>query len=132
MKLLDIIAELDKPKQIYADRKPGKELTLSDLRPEELEDLFKQGSVMIPVSDPSRPGASASQVFYLPKMDQIKRDIVQNKREFDVFTFIKDQDIKETAKEINRLYNKLYRTMDALDKLIKLKRSGRIYLSSIA
>jgi hypothetical protein len=126
MKLIDIISELDRPQQIYATREPGKELTLADLRPEEIEDLFKQGSVMVPISDPSRPGASASQVFYLPKMDQIKRDIVQNKREFDVFTFIKDQDIKETAKEINRLYNKLYRTMDALDKLIKLKRSGRI------
>jgi hypothetical protein len=126
MKLIDIIAELDKPTQIYADRESGKELTLADLRPEELEDLFKKGSIMVPISDPSRPGASASQVFYLPKMDQVKRDIVQNKREFDVFTFIKDQDIKETAKEINKLYNKLYRTMDALDKLIKLKRSGRI------
>jgi hypothetical protein len=126
MKLIDIIAELDKPTQIYADRESGKELTLADLRPEELEDLFKKGSIMIPISDPSRPGASASQVFYLPKMDQVKRDIIQNKREFDVFTFIKDQDIKETAKEINKLYNKLYRTMDALDKLIKLKRSGRI------
>jgi hypothetical protein len=126
MKLIDIISELDKPKQIYATREPGKELTLADLTPEELEDLFKKGSIMVPISDPSRPGASASQVFYLPKMDQVKRDIVQNKREFDVFTFIKDPDIKETAKEINKLYNKLYRTMDALDKLIKLKRSGRI------
>jgi hypothetical protein len=126
MKLIDILSELDRPQQIYATREPGKELTLADLRPEELEDLFKQGSIMVPISDPSRPGASASQVFYLPKMDQVKRDIIQNKREFDVFTFIKDQDIKETAKEINRLYNKLYRTMDALDKLIKLKRSGRI------
>jgi len=126
MKLLDIIAELEKPEKIYADREPGKQLTLADLRPEELEDLFKNGSVMIPISDPSRPGASSSQVFYLPKMDQIKRDIVQNKREFDVFNFVKDDDIKETAKEINKLYNKLYRVMDALDKLIKLKKSGRI------
>jgi hypothetical protein len=125
MKLLSIVSELNKPKQIYADR-TGKTLTLADLTPEELEDLFKQGSVMVPVSDPSRPGASASQVFYLPKMDQIKREIIQNKREFDVFNFVKDVDIKETAKEINKLYNKLYRTMDALDKLIKLKKSGRI------
>jgi hypothetical protein len=126
MKLIDIISELNKPKQIYADREPGKELTLADLTPEELDDLFKKGSVMVPISDPSRPGASASQVFYLPKMDQIKKDIVQNKREFDVFNFVKDPDIKETAKEINKLYNRLYRTMDALDKLIKLKKSGRI------
>jgi hypothetical protein len=126
MKLIDIIAELDKPEKIYADKEPGKELTLADLTPEELDDLFKKGSVMVPISDPSRPGASASQVFYLPKIDQIKRDIVQNKREFDVFNFVKDPDINATAKEINKLYNRLYRTMDALDKLIKLKKSGRI------
>jgi hypothetical protein len=126
MKLLDILTELEKPKQIYADREPGKQLTLADLRPEELEDLFKKGSIMIPISDPLRPGSSASQVFYLPKMDQVKKDIVRNKREFDVFNFMKDPDIKETAKEISKLYNKLYRTMDALDKLIKLKKSGRI------
>ena len=126
MKLLDIISELEKPKQIYADREPGKEITFADLRPEELEDLFKKGSIMIPISDPSRPGASASQVFYLPKMDQVKKDIVRNKREFDVFNFMKDKDIKETSKEISKLYNKLYKAMDALDKLIKLKKSGRI------
>jgi hypothetical protein len=126
MKLIDIIAELDKPEKVYADREPGKELTLADLTPEELEDLFKKGSVMASISDPSRPEASSSQVFYLPKMDQIKREIIQNKREFDVFNFVKDPDIKETAREINKLYNKLYRTMDALDKLIKLKKSGRL------
>jgi hypothetical protein len=126
MKLIDIIAELDKPEKIYADRDSGKELTLADLTPEELDDLFRKGSVMVPISDPSRPGASASQVFYLPKIDQIKRDIVQNKREFDVFNFVKDPDINATSKEINKLYNRLYRTMDALDKLIKLKKSGRI------
>lgn len=126
MKLIDILAELEKPKQIYADRESGKQLTIADLRPEELEDLFAKGSIMIPFNDPSRPGASASQVIYLPKMDQVKRDVIKNKQEFDVFTFSSDEDIKALAKEINSLYNKLYRAMNALDKRLELKRRGRL------
>ena len=121
MKLIDILKELNE------DRQPGKEVTIADLTPEEKDELFKKGSVMVPIKDPNRPGvSSASQVINLPKMDQIKREIIKNKQEFDVFTFSSDPDIKEIAKEINSLYNKLFRATNALDKTIALKKSGRI------
>lgn len=128
MKLIDILKELEKPKQIYADKPAGKEATIADLTPEERDELFKKGSIMINLpADPSRPEVtSASQVINLPKIDQIKRDIIKNKQEFDVFTFSPDPDIKEIAKEINSLHNKLFRAMNALDKTIDLKRKGRI------
>ena len=126
MKLLDILNELEKPKKIYADKPAGKEITIADLTPEEKDELFKKGSLLIPIKDPSRPESSASQVINLPKMDQVKREIIQNKKEFDVFTFSSDEDIKAIAKEINSLYNKLFRAMNALDKTIDLKRRGRI------
>ena len=126
MKLTDILKELNKPEKIYKDRQPGKQITIADLTPEELHDLFKNGSIMIPFNDPTRPGASASQVIYLPKMDQVKRDIIRNKQEFDVFTFTSDPDIKAVAKDINKLYNNLYRAMNALDKMLELKRRGRM------
>ena len=128
MKLLDILQELDKPKQIYADRPAWKEVTIADLTPEERDELFAKGSIMVNIpKDPNRPEVtSASQVINLPKMDQVKRDIIQNKKEFDVFTFSPDPDIKEVAKEINTLHNKLFRAMNALDKLIDLKRRGRV------
>lgn len=127
MKLIDILKELEKPSKIYQDRDPGKEVTIADLNPEELDQLFKKGMISIPIEDPSRPGvSSASQVINLPKMDQIKREIIQNKKEFDVFTFSPDPDIKEIAKEINSLYNRLFRAMNALDKTIALKKQGRI------
>jgi hypothetical protein len=126
MKLIDILKELEKPKKIYADKPSGRELTIADLTPEERDELFTKGSIMIPI-DPSRPEVtSASQVINLPKMDQVKRDIIQNKKEFDVFTFSPDPDIKAVAKEINSLHNKLFRAMTALDKLIDLKKKGRI------
>ena len=128
MKLIDILKELEKPKQIYASREPGKEVTIADLTPEEKEELFKKGSLMIKLPvDPKRPEVtSASQVINLPKIDQVKREIIQNKKEFDVFTFSSNPEIKNVAKEINNLYNKLFRAMNALDKMIDLQRRGRI------
>jgi len=128
MKLIDILKELEKPKQIYADREPGKEITIADLTPEERDELFKKGSIMIKMApDPKRPEVtSASQVINLPKVDQVKKDIIKNKQEFDVFMFSPDKDIKEVAKEINALYNKLFRVTNALDKLLDLKRRGRL------
>ena len=128
MKLIDILKELDKPKQIYATREPGKEITIADLTPEERDELFKKGSLMVNLPpDPKRPEVtSASQVINLPKVDQVKKDIIKNKQEFDVFMFSPDKDIKEVAKEINNLYNKLFRATNALDKLLDLKRRGRL------
>jgi hypothetical protein len=126
MKLIDILKELNKPEKIYQDA--NKEVTIADLSPEEKEELFTKGSIMVKLPpDPNRPNiSSASQVINLPKMDQIKREIIKNKQEFDIFTFSSDEDIKAIAKEINGLYNKLFRAMNALDKTIALKKSGRI------
>jgi hypothetical protein len=128
MKLIDILKELDKPKQIYSDRDPSKQVTIADLTPEERDELFKKGSIMVGMpKDPTRPDVtSASQVINLPKMDQVKRDVIQNKREFDVFLYSPDNDIKAIAKEINKLHNQLFKALTALDKTIDLKKRGRI------
>ena len=127
MKLLDIIKELEKPKQIYAGRDPNQQLTIADLTPEEKDELFAKGSLLIKMpADPNRPETSVSQVINLPKMDQIKKDIIQSKKEFDVFMFSPDSDIQAIAKEINKNFNQLYRAMNALDKSIDLKRRGRM------
>ena len=127
MKLLDIINELDRPSKIYMDRDPNKQVTMADLTPEEYEELLKKGSILVKMpQDPNRPETVSSQVINLPKMDQIKREVIQNKKEFDVFTFSSNPDIKNVAKEINTLYNKLFRAMNALDKMLELQRKGRI------
>jgi hypothetical protein len=127
MKLLDLIKELDKPSKIYADRDPSKQVTMADLTPEEYEELLRKGSILVKMPpDPNRPETISSQVINLPKMDQIKREVIQNKKEFDVFAFSSNPDIKNVAKEINALYNKLFRAMNALDKMLELQRKGRI------
>ena len=127
MKLLDIIKELEKPEKIYADKPVGKEITIADLTPEEIEDLLKKGSLMVDLpSDPSRPETSISQVINLPRIDQVKRDIIKNKKEFDAFKFSSNEQIKDVAKKINKLHNELFVAMDALGKLLDLQKQGRI------
>ena len=121
IKLQDLISELDRP-----TREPGDEVTIADLSSEELDQLMKKGTIMVPIKDPLRPDSSVSQVINLPKIDQIKKDVIQNKREFDVFTFSSNPEVKAVAKEINKLYNNLFRAMNALDKLLELQRQGRI------
>jgi len=127
MKLVDIIKELERPAKIYADRNPNQDITMADLTPEEYEELMKRGSVLVRMpSDPKRPETIVSKVINLPRIDQIKREVIQNKKEFDVFTFSSNPDIKNTAKEINKLYNQLFRAMNALDKMLDLQKQGRI------
>ena len=127
MKLLDIIQELDRPKQIYQTKKPSRELNISDLTPEEREKLLQQGTLMLPLpQDPSRPETIGSQVINLPKIDQVKREIIKNKREFDAFKFSSNEQVKDVAKKINKLHNELFTAMDALGKLLDLQKQGRI------
>ena len=117
MKLTDILEEI----------MGSPEVSISDLSPEQKRELYKMGRLLVPLpQDPNRPEMSASQVINLPKIDNIKRSIIQNKREFDVFTFSTNPDISATAKEISKLYNQLFRAMNALDKLMALEKQGRI------
>ena len=126
MKLLDILQELERPSKIYADR-DIENINYADLTPAEKDELFKKGTLMLPLpSDPNRPETSGSKVINLPKMDQVKRQIINNKKEFDIFLYSPDPEIKEIAKEINSLHNKLFKALTALDKTIELKRRGRI------
>ena len=128
MKLLDILQELEKPKQIYAPGKdPSNNLTIKDLSPKDREKLFQQGTLMVPLpQDPNRPETVGSQVINLPKIDQVKREIIKNKREFDAFVYSTNPEIKATAKQINKLHNDLFKAMDALGKLLELQKQGRI------
>jgi hypothetical protein len=128
MKLLDILQELEKPKQIYAPGKsPSGEPTIADLSPKNREKLFQQGTLMVPLpQDPNRPETVGAKVINLPKIDQVKRDIIKNKREFDAFVYSTNPEIKATAKQINKLHNELFRAMDALGKLLELQKQGRI------
>jgi hypothetical protein len=130
MKLLDLLKELDKPKNIYV---PGAEednvvsssgkLTIADLSPKQRDELFSKGSIMVSVKDPSRPEVtSASQVINLPRIDQIRKDVNKSKQEFNVFMYSSDENLKNAAKQVNKAHNDLLNAMNVLDKMLNLKR----------
>jgi hypothetical protein len=116
MKLLNIIKELEKPEQVYSPGQEPEEITndITKLTPQQQKELFNKGSIII-----------GNQVIYLPKMDKMRKNIFNSKKEFEAFLYYPDSTIKEVAKEINKLHNQLYKYTKALDKLLELRKSGK-------
>ncbi len=118
MKLLDIIQELQKPEQIYNPEYEDSEEDIDDiskLSPAQRKELFKKGVLII-----------GDNVFYSPKLDKMKKNIIASKKEFQVFKYYPDDNIREMAKEITNLHNELFSKIRALDTVIELKKSNKL------
>jgi hypothetical protein len=88
------------------------------------EDLMQQGYKLgTPTINPET-GASMSTVTYLPKFEQLRREIIKMRKEFQPFKFSSNEDIAGVAKEINTNMTKLSQMIFALDKMIELQRKG--------
>jgi hypothetical protein len=88
------------------------------------EDLMQQGfKLSEPTIDPVT-GASSTTVTYLPKFEQIRRDVIQMRKEFQPFKFSQNSDIAGLSKDINTNLTKLSQMIFALDKMIELQRKG--------
>ena len=85
-------------------------------------DLMQQGFKLgEPTVDPET-GASSTSVTYLPKFEQIRREILTMRKEFQPFKFSANEDIAKVSKEINTNLTKLSQLIFALDKMIELQR----------
>jgi len=112
IKLADILAELEKPSQIYA---PG-------AQPEKGDDITQKGFTLgKPEIDPET-GTVTSTVTYLPKFEQIRRDVLKMRKEFQPFKFSSNEDIAKLAKDINTNMTKLSQMIFALDKMVELQK----------
>ena len=88
------------------------------------EDLMQQGfKLSKPEIDPET-GTSSTTVTYLPKFEQIRRDVIQMRKEFQPFKFSQNPDIAGLSKDINTNLTKLSQMIFALDKMIELQRKG--------
>jgi hypothetical protein len=74
-----------------------------------------------PEIDPET-GTSSTTVTYLPKFEEIRRQILTMRKEFQPFKFSPNPDIAGVAKEINTNMTKLSQLIFALDKMIELQR----------
>lgn len=114
IKLTDLIEEaISKPENVYAPGyKPGE------------GDLMKQGFKLgLPTVNPET-GTSTSDVSYLPEFENIRRQIISMRKEFQPFKFSSNPDIAKISKDINTHLTKLSQLIFALDKMIELQRKG--------
>jgi len=89
------------------------------------DELMKQGFKLGKVTIDPETGASTTTVTYLPKFEQIRKDIIKLRKEFQPFKFSSNPDIAGVAKEINTNMTKLSQLIFALDKMIELQRQSK-------
>jgi hypothetical protein len=78
---------------------------------------FKLGKATI---DPET-GASVTDVTYLPAFEQIRRQALTMRKEFQPFKFSANKDIAKVAKDINTNLTKVSQLIFALEKMIELQ-----------
>jgi hypothetical protein len=78
---------------------------------------FKLGKATI---DPET-GASVTDVTYLPAFEQIRRQALTMRKEFQPFKFSANGDIAKVAKDINTNLTKVSQLIFALEKMIELQ-----------
>ena len=78
---------------------------------------FKLGKATI---DPET-GASVTDVTYLPAFEQIRRQALSMRKEFQPFKFSANEDIAKVAKDINTNLTKVSQLIFALEKMIELQ-----------
>jgi hypothetical protein len=70
-------------------------------------------------------GAIASDVEYLPEFENIRRQILRMRKEFQPFKYAADENVAKVAKEINSNMTKLSQLIFALDKMVELQRKSK-------
>jgi len=112
IKLQDLL-ELEKPKNIYSSEEE------QGNAPE--KDLMKQGFKLGKATIDPETGASVTDVTYLPAFEQIRRQALTMRKEFQPFKFSANEDIAKVAKDINTNLTKVSQLIFALEKMIELQ-----------
>jgi hypothetical protein len=101
------------------------EATYTDTFELQDDDLINKGFKLgEPEIDP-KTGASTNTVVYLPKFEQIRKDILNMRKEFQPFKFSRNEDIAGLAKDINTNLTKLSQMVFAIDKMIELQKKSK-------
>lgn len=85
------------------------------------ETLMKQGFKLGKATVDPETGASITDVTYLPEFEQIRRNILTMRKQFQPFKFSADENVAKVAKEINTNMTKLSQLVFAIDKMIELQ-----------
>lgn len=83
--------------------------------------LMKQGFKLGKATVDPETGASVTDVTYLPAFEQIRRQALSMRKEFQPFKFSSNEDIAKVSKEINTSLTKVSQLIFALEKMIELQ-----------
>ena len=83
--------------------------------------LMKQGFKLGKATIDPETGASVTDVTYLPAFEQIRRQALSMRKEFQPFKFSANEDIAKVAKDINTNLTKVSQLIFALEKMIELQ-----------
>ena len=83
--------------------------------------LMKQGFKLGKATIDPETGASVTDVTYLPAFEQIRRQALTMRKEFQPFKFSANEDIAKVAKDINTNLTKVSQLIFALEKMIELQ-----------
>jgi len=91
--------------------------------PDEGDDaeLLKKGFTLGKATIDPETGASVTDVKYLPAFEQIRRQALTMRKEFQPFKFSANEDIAKVSKEINTNLTKVSQLIFALEKMIELQ-----------
>ena len=85
------------------------------------ETIMKQGFKLGKATVDPETGASVTDVTYLPAFEQIRRQALTMRKEFQPFKFSANEDIAKVSKEINTNLTKVSQLIFALEKMIELQ-----------
>jgi hypothetical protein len=89
------------------------------------EDLMQRGFKLSNQTIDPETGSVASDVTYLPEFENVRRQVLKMRKEFQPFKFSSNADIAKISKEINNHLTKVSNLVFALDKTIELERKSR-------
>ena len=89
------------------------------------DDLMQKGFKLSNPTVNPETGAIASDVTYLPEFENIRRQVLKMRKEFQPFKFSSNEDIAKISKEINNHLTKVSNLVFTLDKTIELERKSK-------
>ena len=85
------------------------------------EDLMKQGFKLGKATVDPETGASVTDVEYIPEFENVRRQILKMRKEFQPFNYSSNADVAKISKEITKHMTQVSQLIFALDKTIELQ-----------
>ena len=123
IKLIKLLEELKPPSpdKIYIDK--GEDNDYGSLTPQQRKNLLSQGSILVTATDPDRPDVtSASKSISLPKIQDIQRLLKKYNKDLQIFKYSDNENIRVLSEDSISKINSLVKTLDMLDKQLKLSK----------